>query len=155
MKKIKALLSLLVILMLTFTNAAYAQKGRANHGHQKINSRTKVIVHNNKRGHKKTVIYKSNYRPKHIIIYHPHWAAKRNYNRRWVYFPRHNFYWDNWRQGYYYKNELTWVFNTTPPPIIVNVNIEKETNYELNENEDDVDDVYKINEVHQSELKPE
>jgi hypothetical protein len=63
------------------------------------------------------------------------------------------FYWDNWRQGYYYRNGAVWIFNTTPPPVIINVNLDKEPNYELKEGDDDVDDVYQINDNHLKEFK--
>jgi hypothetical protein len=45
------------------------------------------------------------------------------------------------------------MFNTTPPPVIVNVNLDKEPNYELKEGDDDVDDVYKTNDNHIKEFK--
>jgi hypothetical protein len=50
-------------------------------------------------------------------------------------------------------NGPVWVFNATPPPVIVNVNLDKEPNYELKENEDDIDDVYRTNSDHQKEFK--
>jgi hypothetical protein len=32
------------------------------------------------------VIVRSRYRPAKIVVFHPHWAPKRAYNRRWVFF---------------------------------------------------------------------
>jgi hypothetical protein len=37
--------------------------------------------------------------------------------------------------------------------VIVNVNLEKEPNYELREDDDDVDDVYKTNDTHVNEFR--
>lgn len=138
----KTIVFMLCILLIG-TNDAYSQRGHGHgnggrgHGH----AGGKVVV---RKGHPRNrVVVRSAYRPAKIIVYHPHWRPNYGYHRRWVYFPRHNFYWDNWRQGYYYMNGPVWVFNTTPPPIIVNVNLAEEKNYELKEDQDDVDDVYK------------
>ena len=131
-------------------NNVFSQRGHG-HGHGGHRGGAKVVVKNNPRG--KRVVVRSPYRPAKIVVYHPHWRPNYGYHRRWVYFPRYNFYWDNWRQGYYYRNGAVWMFNTTPPPIIVNVNLDKEPNYELKEDDDDVDDVYKTNDNHVKEFK--
>lgn len=150
MKSIKIIV--LIISILLGTNAAFAQRGHAK-GHGGHGHGAKVVVRG---GHPhRRVVARSHYRPAKIVVYHPHWRPAYEYHRRWVYFPRHNFYWDNWRQGYYYMNGQTWVFNVSPPPVIVNVNLEKEKNYELKEDEDDVDDVYKTNDGHKTDYKPE
>jgi hypothetical protein len=112
-----------------------------------------VVIQNNR--HPNKVIVRSVYRPNRIIVYHPYWGMKRNFNRRWVYFPRYNFYWDNWRNCYVYRNGNVWITNTVPPPVIVNINIDNEKHYELKEHDDDEDDVYKSNDTHQTEYKPE
>lgn len=122
----------------------FAQKGkghRRNHHHY---------------GHKKVVVVKrSPYRPAKVIVYHPYWRPKYAYNRRWVYFPRYNFYWDNWRNHYVFYNGGVWVSQPKAPPIIVNVNLENEKNVELKEDEDDVDEVYQGNSKHKEEIKPD
>ncbi|MES2513495.1 MAG: hypothetical protein V4580_05095 [Bacteroidota bacterium] len=140
------------------TNVAFSQKGHGNghgkgngghgNGHANGNKGAKVVV---KGGapHGRVVV-KSHYRPAKIGVYHPHWHPAHDYHRRWVYFPRHNFYWDNWRQGYYYRNGTVWVFNATPPAVIVNVNLANESSYELREDEDDMDDVYIVNGKHKT-----
>lgn len=141
---------LLISLSVLGTNC-FAQKGGKGHGggngNGKGNRGAKVMVHNKGNGNQKIKV-KSKYRPAKIVVYHPHWHKTHTYHRRWVYFPRHNFYWDNWRQGYYYRNGAVWVFNTTPPPVIVNINLSNEKNYELQTDEDDVDNIYIVNEVH-------
>jgi hypothetical protein len=149
MKTLKAVV--FSICMILITNSVFSQKGHGN-GHGKGNGHghkgSKVVVKN---GHPHgKVVVKSRYRPAKMVVYHPHWRPAASFHRRWVYFPRHNFYWDNWRQGYYYMNGPVWVFNATPPPVIVNVNLANERNYELQENEDDVDDVYIVNGKHKT-----
>lgn len=99
------------------------------------------------------VVVRSKYRPAKIVVYHPYWGPKYSFYRRWVYFPRYNFYWDNWRQCYFFWNGVVWIHQTTPPPVVVNVNLEKEKHYELKDLEDDVDDVYKTNNEHKAQFK--
>lgn len=155
METLKKIILLVCIVTLTVTTG-FSQR---NHGHgdkkhaRQKQGRTKVIVKNNRHPYRNRVVVRSAYRPAKIVVYHPHWRPNYGYHRRWVYFPHYNFYWDNWRQGYYYRNGAVWMFNTTPPPIIVNVNLDKETNYELKEDDDDVDDVYKTNDNHLQEFK--
>lgn len=99
------------------------------------------------------VVVRSKYRPAKIVVYHPYWGPKYSFHRRWVYFPHYNFYWDNWRQCYFYWNGTIWINQLTPPPVVVNVNLDKEKHHELNESEDDTDDVYKSNGSHKSQFK--
>lgn len=148
----KNLMKISVLVCLLFTSVfGYSQRG----GHHGGNGHAKVIKNGQHRHHKKVVIVRSKYRPAKVVVYHPHWCPKRVYNRRWVYFPRYNFYWDNWRNMYVYRNNNVWIVNQTPPPVIVNVNIENEKHYELKETEDDIDDVYSTNGSHQTEYKAE
>ncbi|MBI3518442.1 MAG: hypothetical protein HY062_03675 [Bacteroidetes bacterium] len=151
MKTVKTIVLLVGIILLGTFNGM-AQRGRGNH-HPNGNARVVRGNHAERKMRPARVIIRSPYRPAKMVVYYPHWRPNYGYHRRWVYFPRYNFYWDNWRQGYYYMNGPTWVFNATPPPVIVNVNLEKETNYELNESQDDVDDVYRTNPADVKELK--
>ncbi len=142
------LIAISFLLVLLFANQSFAQRhggGSRHHGN-------KVIVKTHKGGGHKRVVVRSKYRPAKVVVYHPVWRPAYAYHRRWVYFPRYNFYYDNWRQGYYYKNSTVWVFNTTPPPTVVNVTLENEKNYELKEDEDDVDDIYQTNDNHKTEF---
>lgn len=155
MKTVKKLVLLVTIVLLGTVNS-FAQRTRGgNNGNHQNGSRH--AYKNRPAGERKMrparVVVRSPYRPAKVVVYYPHWRPHYGYHRRWVYFPRYNFYWDNWRQGYYYMNGPTWVFNTTPPPVIVNVNLEKETNYELKESQDDVDDVYRTNPSEVKELQ--
>jgi len=150
MKRINKWFILIVLAVLAANpNQLLAQRGRGgNHPHVKGKAVRKQHPHHR-------VIVRSRYRPAKIVVFHPHWAPKRAYNRRWVFFPRYNFYWDNWRQMYVYRNGTVWIVNAPPPPTVVNINIDNEKQYELKEIEDDVDDVYQTNETHQTEYKTE
>ncbi|MCE3258539.1 MAG: hypothetical protein K0S12_180 [Bacteroidetes bacterium] len=142
-----------IITILTFalllSFKSFSQKGRGHgHGHR----------HGHGYGHrhgKVVVVKRSPYRPKKLVVWHPIWHPAYSCSRRWVYFPKYNIYWDNWRNHYMFWNGTIWLSQPTPPPVIVNVNLEKEKKYELKENEDDEDDVYKGNDSHKSEYKPE
>lgn len=141
MKTIKCFTLLIFIFAST---CLFAQRGKAHHhgrgGH---------------RGHPKVVVKRSPYRPHKVVVFHPHWRPNYAYHRRWVFFPRYNLYWDNWRNHYVFWNGVIWVSQPTAPPVIVNVNLDKEKSTELKEEEDDVDDVYKSNEKHKTENKAE
>ncbi len=144
--KASKIFKLLSILILIFTTlGGYSQKAKGHHGH-----------HHNKHHHgKKVVVVKrSPYRTKKVVFY-PAWRPKYAYHRRWVYFPKYNLYFDNWRNHYMFWNGAIWVSQATAPPVIVNVNLENEKHQELKEDADDVDDVYKDNSSHKEEIKPD
>jgi hypothetical protein len=129
MKKI--ILSILILSFLTFMqNSLYAQK----RNHPKKNGIR----------HKNVVIYKhSRYRPhKRIKVFHPYWNPRFSYHRRWIYFPKYNLYWDNWRNQYVFLNNNVWVVQAARPPVIVNINLEREQQQELEESNDDIDEIY-------------
>lgn len=162
MKNLKKSFALILIVLVCSSLNGLAQHGGGQGGGhggrgggQDGNHRNRggVVIQNNRQPNR--VIVRSVYRPNKIIVYHPYWGMKRNFNRRWVYFPRYNFYWDNWRNCYVYRNGNVWITNTVPPSTIVNININNEKHYELKEQDDDVDDVYKTNDTHQTEYKPE
>jgi hypothetical protein len=152
----------LATLLFVFSNIqqSMAQRGAhhnaVNRGNVKQNPNThrnrEVVVKHN---HVKHVVVRSKYRPKTVVVYHPHWAPKYNCHRRWVYFPRYNFYWDNWRQMYVYRNNNAWIYGANKPVFVANVNLETEKHVELKEDEDDVDEVYSTNDAHKTEYKPE
>ncbi|MBA3663105.1 MAG: hypothetical protein H0W61_02715 [Bacteroidetes bacterium] len=141
MRTLKIIFALSFLLSLT----GFAQKGRGHgHGGGRGYHHNKVVL-----------VKRSMYRPKKVIVFHPVWRPTFGYNRRWVFFPKHNLYWDNWRNHYVYWNGVVWVSQPSAPPVVINVNLEKEKHYELNEKEDDDDDVYKGNDTHKTEYKPE
>ena len=146
MKYLKKIIPLVITLFLLGTGNLFSQKKGGHHG-------GKGKGHHHHPG--KRVVKRSIYRPAKIVVYHPHWCAKRAYNRRWVYFPKYNFYWDNWRNHYVFMNGAVWVTNPSPPPTVVNITIENEKSVELKEDDDDTDDVYQSNDNHKTEYKPE
>jgi len=108
------------------------------------------------RGGKKVVVVKrSPYRPRKVVVYHPVWGPKHAIHRRWVFFPKYNLYWDNWRNHYVFWNGGVWITQASPPPVVVNVNLENEKHYTLKEDDDDTDDVYKGNDSHKQDYKTE
>jgi len=149
----KVIVSIIVCIALIGTQEVFAQRGkdgfRGNGKHQRRNNA--VVRHRPA----KRVIVRSKYRPVKMAVYHPYWGLKRNFNRRWIYFPLYNIYWDNWRQMYVFRNGAVWTVNTNPPVTLVNINIDNEKHYELNETDDDFDEIYQNNENHQSMYKLE
>ncbi len=143
MKTIKFILAISFL----FSSSLYFAQKRGNNPHQRGNQQH--------RGKKVVVVKHSRYRPNKVRVYHPHWHPNYSYNRRWVFFPRHNMYWDNWRNHYVFWNGTIWVSQTTAPAVIVNVNLDKEKAVELKDEEDDIDDVYKANDTHKSQYKPD
>lgn len=92
--------------------------------------------------------HKSHYRPAIITVYHPVWGPQFAYNRRWVYFPQRNLYWDNWRGHYVFWNGAIWISQPAPPAGIIVIDLHKERKKELKEQDDDIDDIYKGNKEH-------
>jgi len=145
MKTVKIIMLLMICSIIS--TSAFAQRGRGHHPH-------------GGRGHghggKKVVVVKrSPFRPKKVVVYHPVWHPKWSCNRRWVFFPKYNIYWDNWRNHYMFWNGVIWISQPTAPPVIVNVNLANEKNYELKENHDDNDEIGASNDSHKKEYKPE
>lgn len=124
-----------LLLVILQTNYSLAQKKGHHHPHA---NKKVVVVH---KGPKK--VYKHR---RHV--YHPHWGPKIAFHRRWVFFPRYNFYWDNYNNFYVYRANGVWINSVNPPPVIVNVNISDEKKYELDEPNDSVSDVQKNNDEH-------
>lgn len=128
--------AILIVSLLTTSSKALAQKRGHHHPHKHRHAKKVVVVK------------RSPYRPAKVVVFHPVWRPKYAYYRRWVYFPKYNLYWDNWRNHYVFLNGPIWVSQAAAPPIIVNVNLENEKSKELKEEEDDVDDIYKDNSSH-------
>jgi hypothetical protein len=130
----------------------YVQGGRNHSRHAR---KTVVVKKNVYRPNRVVVVKRSVYRPHRVIVYRPYWRPYYACKRRWVYFPRYNVYWDNWRNHYVFWNGTIWSSQPTRPALIVNVNLEKEKSTELKETEDDIDDVYASNDTHKTEYKAE
>jgi hypothetical protein len=138
MKATSAFRSLIITALICMGTKLSAQKGHHPHNHHP-------------HAKKAVVVKRSAYRPAKVVVFHPAWRPKYAYYRRWVFFPKYNLYWDNWRNHYVFWNGTMWLSQPTSPPVIVNVNLENEKSRELKEEEDDVDDIYKDNEAHKKE----
>ena len=144
MKTIKLFALFLTGMLIMMNNQSFGQQQK------------KVVVVHKGKGHGKgnhhgpnkkkvVVVHKSKFRPAKVVVYHPAWAPHKNFNRRWIYFPKYHCYWDNWRNVYFYNNGTVWVSSVQKPAIIVNVNLENEKHYELEETNDENDEVYSTN----------
>lgn len=144
MKTLKIFFFLAFLTLLA--SESFAQRGRGGRrfGHPYRPYRARMVVYG-----------PSPFRPKGVLVFHPVWGPKFVYYRRWIYWPGYNFYWDNWRNSYFFWNGAMWVASVQPPPAVINVNIQNVKHYEMKETEDDIDDVYKSNSSHQKEYKQE
>lgn len=138
----KTSLIVFVILLFSFTS---------------VFSQNKIVVakERNPKDNKVVVVKNKKYHVKKIKVYHPCWAPQVNYHRRWVYFPRHNFYWDNFRNVYVVRNGTIWVVSKTVPSEVKNVDLSKEKSVELSEDTDEQDTIQDKNPEHQKEFKVE
>lgn len=125
-----------VILSLAFTNA-YSQ--------------TKAVIVNDNHMAKKVVVVKNNRHHlfRRSAVYHPHWAPRMSYHSRWVYFPRYNFYWDNYSNVYVVKTGTVWITYKTSPKELENVDLSKEKSTELSKENDSKDSIQDQNAEHQ------
>ena len=158
MKNLKKIILIVISILLLGTLNSFSQKGGHGHGGGGHGGGGKGYRQGGGKGYRhgtKVVVKKSIYRPGKIVVYHPFWGPKHAFNHRWVYFPRHNFYWDNWRNHYVFWNGTVWYSQPSPPPAVININIDNEKHYELNDKDDDVDDVYQGNDSHKTEYKPD
>lgn len=150
MRQLKKLIPLVITAFLLGSSVLMAQKKGGHHHGGKGHGHGHRHV-----GHTKVIVKRSPFRPAKVVVYRPMWGPKHHIHRRWVFFPKYNMYWDNWRNHYVFWNGSIWFSQPTPPPIVVNVNLENEKHVELKENDDDTDDVYKSNDSHKTEYKPE
>lgn len=134
----------LITTLIFAATLAYGQRGRYHHHHRHGHGR-----------HHHVVVKRSHYRPAKVVVYHPHWRPYHAYHRRWVFFPRYNLYWDNWRNHFLFWNGAIWVSRAAPPQGISEKELEKAEHRELKVEEDGSDDVYRSNETHKKEDKPE
>lgn len=143
-KKFGFMFAIMLSIIMVAPNAFAQRNERSN--------QKKHIVH---KRNKKVVVRRSVYRPKVLVVHHPIWSPKRAFNRRWVFFPHYNLYWDNWRNIWVYRQKTVWVTTVVRPAFIEKVNLENEKAVELKENEDDIDDVYYSNEAHMRDYSSE
>lgn len=85
--------------------------------------------------------------------YRPKWCSHREFDRRWVYFPRYNMYWDNYRNVYVYNSRGRWVAEPEPPRVALNVNLSSERFVELGVDLDSRSDAFSFNSRHRIVFK--
>ena len=143
--------TLILLIFSLFLSSAIAQRGGGGRGHNN-NGRPVKVVHKHRHQKKVVVVrHRSPYRPRHVVVYRPAWGPNYAYNHRWVYFPKRNLYWDNWRNHWVYFNGTLWISQPATPPGVREEEIRTDRHKELHEDNDDVDDVYKDNSVHQKD----
>ena len=135
--------SIIVFVIFTLSITSVLSQNRAAVAKAR-NYKEKVVVVKNKK-----------YHVKKTRVYHPCWAPKANFHRRWVYFPKYNFYWDNYRNVYVIRNKTVWVVSKTVPTEIKYVDLSKEKSVELSDENDEQDSIQDKNTEHQNEYKIE
>jgi len=103
MKSMKKIALLTITALFLTTAASFAQKKGGRHGGP---------PHRAHRG-KVVVVKRSPFRPKKVVVYHPVWGPKHHIHRRWVFFPKYNLYWDNWRNSNMFWNGTIWLIQTS------------------------------------------
>lgn len=88
---------------------------------------------------------KHHHKHREVVYYRPKWHPECRMERRWVYFPKYNMYWDNYNDRYAYCDRGRWVVTRRVPQVVVNVNLARERYYELEEEYDERDNVFSLN----------
>jgi hypothetical protein len=117
--------------------------------------RKTVVVKEKHPNRKVVVVNKRHGLFRRTAVYHPFWAPKISYGSRWVYFPRYNFYWDNYRNVYVIRTGIVWVTSTNTPKEVETVDLSKEKSVELSKSNDTKDTIQEANEEHQKVYKVE
>lgn len=87
------------------------------------------------------------------LYFRPQWHPRHDFERRWVYFPKYNMYWDNYRGVYVYNSNGRWVTYKKTPRFILNVNLAQEKFFELGFEFDSRGDAFRLNAQHRSRFK--
>lgn len=114
-------------------------------------AQSKVIVKEKAPRGKVVVVKNKNHHFRKAKVYHPHWAPKLSFRHRWVYFPRYNFYWDNFRNIYVIRTGTIWVTSETAPKEVEKLDLSKEKSIELSEENDTQESIQDKNGEHQKE----
>ena len=140
MKSIRRVAILVVILLSIATLNLIAQNN-------------KVIVKERHPNRKVVVVNKRHGLFRRTVVYHPFWAPRVSYRSRWIYFPRYNFYWDNFQNVYVIRTGVVWVTTITTPKEVEKVDLSKEKSVELSRENDPKDSIQDMNEEHQKVYK--
>lgn len=118
-------------------------------------SQNKVVVKENSPKGNVVVVKHKKQHVKKVKIYHPRWSHNVKFHRRWVYFPSHNFYWDNHRNVYVIRTGTVWVVSKSLPNELKKVDLSKEKCVELSDETDEQDSIQEKNVEHLKQYKGE
>ena len=109
-------------------------------------SQNKIVKGNHP---KKVVVVKKGHGFFHRrAVYHPIWGPRIAFSTRWVYFPRYNFYWDNYRNVYVIKTGTAWFTTNETPKEVEKVDLSKEKSIEMGGENDSKDSIQIDNNKH-------
>jgi len=112
-------------------------------------SQNKVVVVREKHANRKVVVTKKRHGLfSKRVTYHPVWAPKVSFTNRWVYFPRFNFYWDNYLNVYVIRAGSVWVTTATAPMEVKKVDLSNEKMVELSQENDSQESIQNKNDEH-------
>jgi len=158
MNKLRVLFFALSVVGVLFSSAAFADGHEKNHKEKKHWKESKNPHREDKfykkgHGNCRVVEVQEVHHPRGKKFYHPKWHPRRNFERRWVYFPRYNMYWDNYRDVYVYNSYGRWIAEPEPPRIAVDVDLADERFVELGVDLDLRSDVFRLNARHRVVFK--
>ncbi len=108
-----------------------------NYNNDRYRNNRVVVVHERRHG-------------KEARYYRPQWNPRHDFERRWVYFPRYNMYWDNYRGVYVYNTNGRWESYQEPPRAAIRVNLALEKFVELGFEFDSRSDAFSLNVRHRT-----
>ena len=123
------------------------------HPHQgvAVQGRQKATYHNRTVRHTPPGQVRAHYGTPHhpiyrrrVVTYHPVWSPTVVYERRWVFCPRYNFYWDNYNNVYVYRSGGIWITSYEHP---VYVDLSRQRYYEIQDG-DAIDVIHRHNRTH-------
>lgn len=118
---------ILIISTLLIFNISFAQKGKGNHGGRHIQHINDGPKHNHNSS-RAVVFYNQPVKIKRNGP--PSWAPAHGYRHRYIFFPEHNCYYDNYNGIYIYRKGSIWITSYTLPQFIFNIGVTRKV--ELN-----------------------
>jgi hypothetical protein len=116
----------LFLICFLIANTTWGQKGNKHHlRHHHATGKVVLRPH-------------SGARHRHVVVVKripPPWAPKMVLKRRWLYYPKYNFYYDCIHVKYIYLQNSVWVRANTLPPAIIQINLNNEKHIELDDDD--------------------
>jgi len=156
MARVKIVSGILVLLVIGSSLDLYADRKKESKKEERCEKREK---HRGKNPHHEYYQHHQHCRSEVVAVrkgpkssmsrhYRPKWHPRHQFERRWVYFPRYNMYWDNYREVYVYSHYGRWVAYPEPPRIAINADLTSERFFELGVELDTRNDVFSLNARH-------